>query len=202
MKKPLIWLIVVVVVLIVVVGGIYGFVKGTYNKLVNIDEQVNGNWAQVENVYQRRYDLIPNLVETVKGYASHEKETLTEVIEARAKVGGVMNLKPEDLSDPALLQRFQEAQAGLSGALQRLLLVVERYPELKANQNFIRLQDELAGTENRIAVERRRFNESVREYNRTIRQFPTLFIANMLKFAKKAYFEAEEGAEKVPKVKF
>ena len=198
MKKSYIWLIAVVVVLIILVAG----VSRTYNKLVTLDEQVNGTWAQVENVYQRRYDLIPNLVETVKGYAAHEKETFTKVIEARAKVGGVMNLKPEDLNDPAMLQQFQEAQAGLSGALRRLLLVVERYPDLKANQNFIRLQDELAGTENRIAVERRRFNESVREYNRTIRKLPTAFIARVLNFSKRPYFEADEGARTAPKVKF
>jgi LemA protein len=155
----------------------------------------------VQNVYQRRFDLIPNLVETVKGYAAHEKETFTSVTEARSKVGGVLQLQAKDLT-PENLQQFQQAQAGLSGALQRLMVVVERYPDLKANQNFIRLQDELAGTENRIAVERRRFNEAVQEYNRRIRQFPERLLANMFGFAQRPYFKAEQGAEQAPKVKF
>jgi LemA protein len=150
-------------------------------------------------VYQRRFDLIPNLVETVKGYARHERETLQAVTEARSKVGGVINLKAEDLTAENLA-RFQQAQAGLSGALQRLMVVIERYPNLKANQNFIRLQDELAGTENRIAVERRRFNESVQGYNQTIRQFPQVIFAGMFGFDKRAYFEAVEGADEAPKV--
>jgi LemA protein len=202
MKKSLVWVIVIVAIILILVGSIYGWFKGTYNNLVNLEEQVNGSWAQVENVYQRRYDLIPNLVETVRGYMEHERETLTRVTEARSKVGGVLNLKAEDLSNPQLLQQFQQAQAGLSGALQRLMVVVERYPDLKANQNFIRLQDELAGTENRIAVERRRFNESVLMLNRTIRQFPVNILANMFGFSKKAYFEAEEGAARAPEVEF
>jgi LemA protein len=191
----------VLVGLIIVILIFAGTIKNMYNNFVQLDEGVNEKWSQVQNVYQRRYDLIPNLVETVKGYAEHERETLQAVTEARAKVGGVTNLRAEDLS-PENLAKFQQAQAGLSGALQRLMVVVERYPDLKANQNFIRLQDELAGTENRIAVERRRFNESVRVYNQAIRQFPAVIFAGMFGFAKKDYFEAAQGAQEAPKVEF
>ncbi len=196
-KIGLICLIVFVVLVIV----IYASVKNMYNTFVKLDEGVKEKWSQVQNVYQRRYDLIPNLVETVKGYASHERETFQAVTEARARVGGVINLKAEDLT-PENLARFQEAQAGLAGALQRLLVLRENYPELKANQNFIRLQDELAGTENRIAVERRRFNEAVRKYNSTIRRFPQIIFAGIFGFEKKGYFEAEGEAQKAPQVKF
>ncbi len=174
---------------------------GTYNKLVTLEEGVNESWSQVQNVYQRRYDLIPNLVETVKGYAEHERETFQAVTEARSRVGGVMQLNAEDLT-PENLERFQEAQSSLGGALQRLLVLRENYPELKANQNFLRLQDELAGTENRIAVERRRFNQAVRNYNTTIRRFPQNIIAGMFGFEKKPYFEAEDTAQEAPKVEF
>lgn len=174
---------------------------GTYNKLVELDEGVNQTWAQVQNVYQRRFDLIPNLVETVKGYAAHEKETFTAVTEARAQVGGVMKLSADDLT-PENIAKFQAAQAGLGGALRRLLVLRENYPELKANENFIRLQDELAGTENRIAVERRRFTQAVQIFNTTIRRFPQNIIAGMLGFEKRAYFEADEKAQDAPKVKF
>ena len=196
-KIGLIVLAVVVVIVLIVVSSI----KNMYNGFVQLDENVNQKWSQVQNVYQRRYDLIPNLVETVKGYARHERETLQAVTEARAKVGGVTNLKAEDLT-PENLARFQEAQAGLSGALQRLMVVVERYPDLKANQNFIRLQDELAGTENRIAVERKRFTEAVQAYNSTIRRFPQVIFAGMFGFEKKAYFEALEQAQEAPQVQF
>ncbi len=174
---------------------------GTYNKLVTLEEGVNVSWSQVQNVYQRRYDLIPNLVETVKGYAIHERETFQAVTEARAKVGGVMQLSAEDLTAENL-QRFQEAQAGLAGALQRLLVLRENYPELKANQNFLSLQDELAGTENRIAVERRRFNQAVQIFNTTIRRFPQNIIAGIFGFTKRPYFEAEDTAQQAPKVEF
>jgi len=174
---------------------------GTYNKLVTLEEGVNESWSQVQNVYQRRYDLIPNLVETVKGYAEHERETFQAVTEARSRVGGVMQLNAEDLT-PENLERFQEAQSSLGGALQRLLVLRENYPQLKANQNFLRLQDELAGTENRIAVERRRFNQAVQTYNTTIRRFPQNIIAGMFGFEKKPYFEAEDTAQEAPKVEF
>ena len=191
----------IVIALVVIIIIIVASVKNMYNGFVRLDENVNQTWSQVQNVYQRRFDLIPNLVETVKGYARHERETLQAVTEARSKVGGVINLKAEDLTAQNLAQ-FQQAQAGLSGALQRLMVVIERYPDLKANENFIRLQDELAGTENRITVERRRFNEAVQGYNQTIRQFPQVIFAGMFGFEKRAYFEAIEGAQEAPKVEF
>ena len=189
----------IVLVVLLLIGFIS--VKNTYNGLVGLDEGVNNAWAQVQNVYQRRADLIPNLVETVKGYAKHENETLTAVTQARAQMGGVTQLRAEDLT-PENLARFQQAQASLGGALQRLMVVAEKYPELKANENFIRLQDELSGTENRIAVERRRFNETVQGYNQTIRRFPQNILAGMFGFERKAYFEAEADAQKAPDVKF
>ena len=163
----------------------------TYNSLVKMDEDVKASWAQVENQYQRRFDLIPNLVETVKGYASHERETLTAVTEARAKVGQAQTPK-----------EMIEANDQLSSALSRLMVVVERYPDLKANVNFMRLQDELAGTENRISVERRRYNENVRAYNTTVRSFPTNIFAGMFGFQVRETFEATSGAETAPKVDF
>ena len=169
----------------------YSFFAGTYNSLVRLDEGVKTAWAQVENQLQRRFDLIPNYVETVKGYAKHEKELFIKVTEARSKVGGAANI-PDKI----------KANNELSGALSRLLLVVERYPELKANQNFIRLQDELAGTENRIAVERRRYNETVKTYNIKVRSFPTNILAGFFGFEKAAFFEVPESAKAVPKVKF
>ena len=189
-----------VFVLIIVIFIFYGI--GVYNGMVTMEESVKEKWSQVENVYQRRADLIPNLVETVKGYASHEKETFLAVTEARAKVGGMVNIGAEALKNPAVFQQFQQAQASLSSALQRLMVVVERYPELKANQNFLALQDQLEGTENRIAVERRRFNEAARTFNTYIRQFPKVILARMYGFTEKPYFKAQEGADKAPKVKF
>jgi LemA protein len=176
--------------------------RGTYNTMVRMDESINAAWAQVENQYQRRYDLIPNLVETVKGYAAQEQETLTAVTEARSRAGGVMQMDESLLDDPEAFARFQEAQAGLGSALQRLLMVTENYPDLKSNQNFLALQDQLEGTENRIAVERQRFNEAARSYNTYIRQFPRVIIANMTGFDEKAYFKASAGAETAPKVEF
>ena len=196
MKKSWIILAIVIVVLI----GIYVSVKGTYNNMVRMDEQVSASWAQVENVYQRRADLIPNLVNTVKGYAQHEKETLEGVVQARAKATSV-NVNADQLNPKALAQ-FQNAQSGLSSALSRLMVVVERYPDLKANQNFQDLQAQLEGTENRIAVERRKFNESAQSFNTYIRTFPKNMYANMFGFQKKAYFQADKGAEKAPEVKF
>lgn len=171
-----------------------------YNTMVKMDEGVTSQWAQVENVYQRRADLIPNLVNTVKGYATFEKETLTQVIEARSKATQV-TIDPQNLT-PEALQQFQQAQGGLSSALSRLMVVVERYPELKANQNFLELQAQLEGSENRIAVERNKFNETVQRYNAYIRSFPNNIISSIFKFDKKPYFEADKGAEKAPEVKF
>jgi LemA protein len=171
-----------------------------YNKMVELSEAVDAQWAQVENVYQRRADLIPNLVNTVKGYAEHEKETLQAVVEARAKATSV-NVTAENLNEETF-QKFQAAQDGLSSALSRLMVVMERYPDLKANQNFRDLQAQLEGTENRIAVERRKFNEATRQYNTYIKKFPKNLYANMFGFEKKPYFKAEEKAKEVPTVEF
>lgn len=179
------------IVIVVILLSIFLSIKGTYNSLVRLDEGIKGAWAQVENQLQRRYDLIPNYVETVKGYARHEKEVFLRVTEARAKVGGATSVK-EKIG----------ANNELSSALSRLLFVVERYPDLKANQNFIRLQDELAGTENRISVERRRYNEAVKTYNVKIRSFPTNILAGMFDFTMAEFFKVAEIAKEVPKVKF
>ena len=176
---------------------------GQYNKVIGLQEGVDGQWANVENVYQRRADLIPNLVETVKGYAEHERETLEAVVTARAKATQVQTeLTPEAMNDPATMQKFQAAQAELGSALGRLMVVVEKYPDLKANQGFLDLQAQLEGTENRITVERRRFNELAQGYNTTIRRFPMSMMAGVFGFDKKGYFKAAEGAEKAPQVKF
>jgi LemA protein len=178
---------------------------GSYNKLVRLGQAVDGQWAQVENAYQRRADLVPNLVETVKGAAKFEQGTLTAVTEARAKVGQVSAAATEKIvNDPQAMQRFQQAQDGLSSALSRLLVVSEQYPELKATQNFRDLQVQLEGTENRIAVERMRFNEAAQAYNTARQSFPTVLIAGMFgnRFAEKAYFKAQAGAATAPQVKF
>jgi LemA protein len=196
--KALIVALVVIAVLVVAVGA---WAVGIYNGLVGLEQGVNEKWAQVQNVYQRRADLIPNLVETVKGFAAQERNVLTEVTEARARATGVQ-LTPEALNDPKALERFQAAQGQLSGALSRLLVVVERYPELKSNQNFLQLQSQLEGTENRIAVERRRFNEAVREYNTRLNLFPGTIVARLAGFRPKAFFEAAPDAATPPKVKF
>lgn len=184
-------------VLIILV--IYGI--SVNNGLVEKQESVNNAWAQVENQYQRRSDLIPNLVNTVKGAANFEQETLTSVIEARSKATSVQ-VSADDLNDPQKVAQFQQAQQQLSGALSRLLVTVERYPELKANQNFRDLQTQLEGTENRIATERNRFNNAVSSYNTSIQKFPGSIFAGILGFDKKAYFEADEGAEQTPEVNF
>lgn len=191
-------IVIVVIVAVIFLGFQWGISTG--NKMVEMDESVASSWSQVENVYQRRSDLIPNLVNTVKGYADFEKSTLTAVVEARAKATQV-TVDPTKLT-PASMQQFQEAQGGLSSALGRLMVVVEKYPDLKANENFLNLQSQLEGTENRITVERQKFNEVARVYNTYIRKFPQSFIASMRNFEKKAYFEAEKGAEKAPEVKF
>lgn len=196
MKKSLVTILVVVG--IVLIAFLWG--KNTYNSLVNSEEKVTGAWSQVENVYQRRADLIPNLVNTVKGYADFEQKTLTQVIEARSKATGV-NVNAENL-DEAFIQQFQQAQQGLSSALSRLMVVVERYPDLKANQNFMDLQSQLEGTENRITVERRNFNETAQNYNAQIRRFPSNIFAGLFGFERKAYFKADEGAEQAPEVQF
>jgi LemA protein len=191
----------VLVVLVVVVGGFVVWGVGVNNQLVGLEQGVNEKWAQVQNVYQRRADLIPNLVETVKGFAAQEREVLESVTRARASASGVQ-LTPEALNDPKALERFQAAQNQLSGALSRLLVTVERYPELKSNQNFLALQSQLEGTENRIAVERRRFNETVREYNTRLRVFPASLVGRFAGFQPKAFFEATPDAATPPKVKF
>jgi len=172
-----------------------------YNSLVQMDEKVNQAWSQVENQYQRRADLIPNLVKTVQGYADFEKGVLVEVTELRSKVGQI-KLSADDLTDEAKFKKFQEAQDELSGALSRLLVVAENYPQLKANENFLQLQTQLEGTENRIAVERRKFNEAVQEYNTSIRSFPTLITAKIFGFKEKQYFKSTPGTEKPPDVNF
>lgn len=196
MKKGLITIIVIAVILL---GG-FLWVKSAYNNMVTEDENVQSAWAQVENVYQRRADLIPNLVATVKGYAEHESATLESVVEARAKATQ-MTVDPSDLSEEAIA-KFNEAQNGLSSALGRLLLIQENYPDLKANQQFSELQAQLEGTENRIATERMKFNETAKAYNTLIRKFPDNIIASMFGFEKKGYFEAQDGAETAPKVEF
>jgi LemA protein len=196
MKKS--WIVIGVIVVLVFI--IYRLFAGSYNNMVSKEEDVKSQWAQVENSYQRRSDLIPNLVSTVKGYAEFEKSTLTEVVQARASATSMKidanNLSPENIA------KFQQAQDGLSGALSRLLVSVEKYPDLKANQNFLELQSQLEGTENRIAVERGRFNDMVQAYNKYVRSFPNNIFAGMFGFAKKGYFQAVAGAEKAPEVKF
>jgi len=182
--------------------GACQFYAASYNGMVRLSEEVESRWAQVQNQYQRRYDLIPNLVETVKGYAAHEAGVLTQVTEARSRAGGVINVSDDVLTDPEAFRRFQAAQAELSGALQRLLAVAENYPDLKANQNFLALQDQLEGTENRITVERGRFNDAVREYNAFIRQFPRAMIAASAGFTAKQYFAADAAAQSAPRVSF
>ncbi|MEI6576190.1 MAG: LemA family protein [Bacteroidota bacterium] len=196
MKNTLIVIgVIVLILLFTVVPAI-----SSYNGMVSRQEGVNTAWAQVQNVYQRRADLIPNLVETVKGYATFEKSTLEAVIQARANATKI-NVSPEKL-DAASLQQFQSAQNNVGAALGRLMVVVEKYPELKANQNFLELQAQLEGTENRITVERQKFNEVAMSYNTYIRSFPKNIFAGMFGFEKKAYFEAAAGSEKAPQVKF
>ena len=189
-------------VVVAIILMIYSFFAGTYNTIVTLDENVNASFAQVQNQYQRRYDLIPNLVNTVKGYASHEKEVFEQVTDARSKAGGVVNIDSSVLDDPERLRQFQQIQDNLSSSLQRLLAVTENYPQLKANENFLALQDQLEGTENRIATERKRLTDSVREYNTYIRRFPKNIIANMNGFEKKAQFEASSQAQNAVQVEF
>jgi LemA protein len=196
MRALLVGLVVLVVIIGLIIWGV-----GINNQLVTLQQNVNATSAQVQNMYQRRADLIPNLVETVKGFATQERTVLTEVTEARSKATSIQ-LTPETLNDPKAMERFQAAQGQLTGALSRLMVVVERYPELKSNQNFLQLQSQLEGTENRIAVERRRFNEAVREYNTRLSLAPGSIVARLLGFTPKAYFEASPDAATPPKVKF
>lgn len=187
---------ILVIVIILVIWGI-----GAYNNLVTLNEEVTQTWGQVENQYQRRADLIPNLVSTVKGYAEFERGVLTDVTEARARVSQ-MTVTQEVLNDPQAFQRFQQTQGELSGALSRLLVTVENYPQLKANENFLQLQQQLEGTENRINVARNRFNEVVQRYNTTIKRFPNTIFASLFNFTEKQYFKAAPGSEVAPKVEF
>lgn len=195
MKKSYVWIIVLAVLLI-----LFFWVKGIYNNMVSLDEKVTSAWSQVENVYQRRADLVPNLVATVKGYAAHESSTLEGVVNTRAKATQI-TVDPESLT-PEKLAEFQQAQGELSSAIGRLLMITENYPDLKANENFRDLQTQLEGTENRITVERQKFNETARLYNTTIRKFPANIFASMFGFDKKAYFEGKEGVENAPVIEF
>ena len=196
MKKG--WIVLFVV--LAVIGVMVSSVGGSYNRLVTLDELVKQAWAQVENVYQRRLDLIPNLVETVKGYAAHENSTFVDVTRARSQAAGSMS--SDVFNDPQKFAQFQESQQALSSALSRLMVVVEKYPDLKANQNFLSLQAQLEGTENRITVERGRFNEAAMAFNTACRSFPVNLIANLFGFRVKSYFKADDGASVAPKVKF
>ena len=194
-KKNLGWIIPVAILVVIVLWAI-----GGYNGMVKMDEQVQNSWANVETQYQRRADLIPNLVSTVKGYAKHEQQTLEDVVKARSEATQV-KVDAENLT-PEKLAAFQKAQSGVSSALGRLLAVAENYPDLKANQNFLELQSQLEGTENRITVARKDFNDTAKSYNQAIRQFPKNILAGLFGFEKKSYFEAEAGSEKAPKVEF
>ena len=195
-NKKQMWLITAgAVVVIILLWGVSG-----YNALVSMDEGVQGKWANVETQYQRRADLIPNLVNTVKGYAAHEKTTLENVVKARSEATSV-KIDPTNLTTENMKQ-YQEAQGNVSAALGKLLMVAENYPQLKANENFLELQSQLEGTENRITVARKDFNDAAKEYNTAIRRFPKSILASMFGFDKKAYFETESGAEKAPEVKF
>ena len=188
-------------VILLVVALLVSWGISSYNNMVSLDQSVIQQWSQVENQYQRRADLIPNLVNTVKGYADFEKEVLTKVTEARARVSQ-FNITPEVLNDPQAFAKFQSLQGELSGALSRLLVTVENYPQLKANENFLQLQAQLEGTENRISVERKKFNEVVQQYNTTIKRFPASMLAGIFGFGEKQYFKAIQGAETPPKVEF
>ena len=197
-KKALI----IVGVILVCCFGIFKFFGGTYNTIVSLDEGVSSQWAQVQNQYQRRMDLIPNLVSIVKGYAKHESDVFTQIADARSKAGGVVNVDSSILDDPEAFAKYQKVQGELGSSLQRLLMITENYPELKADQNFLALQDQLEGTENRISTERKRFNETVSEYNKYIRSFPKNIIANMNGYRPKSYFTASDEAQNAPKVEF
>ena len=201
MSRTLVTGVVILLVLLLIGLGLAGWLTAQYNGMVTAEERIDARWSDVETNYQRRLDLIPNLVETVKGVADFEKETYTAVAEARARAGQV-TLTPEMLGNPQALQRFEQAQSEVGSALSRLLVAVERYPQLKANENFRDLQVQLEGTENRIAVSRKRFNEAVQQYNLTVRRFPGRLVAALFGFESRPYFEAEAGAEQAPEVSF
>jgi LemA protein len=201
MSRTLTVLLVVIGSILILVLLVVGWGIATYNRIISAEETVKAAWGQVENQYQRRLDLVPNLVETVKGFAKQEREVLENVTNARARVGQ-LTVTPEVLKDPEAFARFQQAQDGLSSALSRLLAVIENYPNLKSNENFLQLQSQLEGTENRIAVARNRFNEAVQSYNMLIRRFPAAMIANMYGFSELQYFKSTVGAEQAPAVKF
>ena len=188
------------IILAVLVIALYMWASGIYNKAVKFDQDIKESWGNVQTAYQRRTDLIPNLVETVKGYAKHEQSTLTAVIEARAKATSV-TVDPTNIT-PEQMAAFSQAQSGVSSALSRLLVSVEQYPDLKANQNFLKLQDELASTENQILTARTRYNEAIKPYNNNINTFPRNILAGMYGLKEKPYFEAAAGADKAPSVKF
>ncbi|OQA48963.1 MAG: LemA family protein [Bacteroidetes bacterium ADurb.Bin302] len=192
MKNKGLWIIIAVVAVIVV------WIFSSYNGMITMEESVNSAWSQVENQYQRRMDLVPNLVNTVKGYAAHEEGTLTAVVEARAKATNLT----VDINDAESLAKYQETQGELSKAMSRLMMITENYPDLKANQNFLQLQAQLEGTENRISTERKRFNEAVQSFNTKIRRFPNSLIAGIFGFAQKPYFEADQAASVAPTVNF
>ncbi|HQC26089.1 MAG TPA: LemA family protein [Treponemataceae bacterium] len=202
MKKGMKVFLIVLAVVLLLIFSLYRFWAGNYNAMVQKSETVDAAWAQVQNQYQRRFDLIPNLVNTVKGYASHESEVFTNIADARSRAGGVLQVSDEVLNNPESFARFQQAQNELGSALQRLLVITENYPELKADQNFLALQDQLEGTENRIGTERKRFNDVVQDYNTFIRQFPRVIIANMSGFTAKQYFAAGTEAQSAPQVQF
>lgn len=196
------------IIVLSIVGGIllltimfFGWMFGVKNNIVIKEESVKSSWSQVQNQYQRRYDLIPNLVETVKGYATQEKETFVQVTEARSKATS-FQITPEVLSNPEAFKKFEAIQGELSSALSRLMAVSENYPELKSNENFLQLQSQLEGTENRIAVERNRYSETIQSYNTFIKLFPQSFVASMFGFTSKPYFEAASDAQNTPKVQF
>ncbi|MGE5409775.1 MAG: LemA family protein [Clostridiales bacterium] len=201
MKRGLLVGCSIAAVVLIIVVALVGWGVGVYNNLVSLNEAVNQNWSQVENQYQRRSDLIPNLVNTVKGYANFEKDVLTRVTEARASVGSI-KATPEILDDPQAFQKFQSAQANLGSALSRLLVTVENYPNLKANEGFLNLQAQLEGTENRITVARMNFNQVVQDYNTRVKRFPAIIFAGIAGFREKQYFKAQPGAENAPKVEF
>jgi LemA protein len=202
MKKGMKIFLIVLAVVLLLIFSLYRFWAGNYNAMVQKVESVDVAWAQVQNQYQRRFDLIPNLVSTVQGYASHEREVFSNIAEARSRAGGVLQVSDKMFNTPESFARFQQAQNELGSALQRLLVITENYPELKADQNFLALQDQLEGTENRIGTERKRFNDVVRDYNTFIRQFPRVIIANMSGFTAKQYFAAGTEAQSAPQVQF
>lgn len=202
LKKSLFKAIAVIAAVLALLAFVYSFFAGNYNKMVSLDEEVSSAWSQVENQYQRRLDLIPNLVGTVKGYARHEESLFTQIAEARSRAGGIVSIGSSITEDAEKLAEYQKIQGELGASLQRLLAVTENYPELKASENFLALQDELSGTENRISVERKRYNDAARAYNTFIRKFPANIVANMNGFEKKSYFEADTAANSAPKVEF